>query len=216
MKEKFMRKRGLFMLALAAFAAGGVFAKEGIGCDAARMPGERGAVFTALGGGIIADANRSGEDIDIDYRFWSQIFAGTWFFADTRAFELSFGLAVGRIARRNRWCFLILAANPSLFWKIPADVLGIFPLLGIGFDAVLWVQHECLRSYVVVSDAIPSGRTFRNFSSLKFKAGLGRDFNLREERFFRVRLLGYYGRRLGNPHPWGGTLRLGVGRRLTG
>jgi len=95
---------------------------------------------------------------------------------------------------------------------------GYIPLLGIGFNAILWVRYECLRSDRFVSDydAVPNGRTFRNFSSLKLKAGFGRDFSFSENWFFRVRLLGYYGMRLGNPHPWGGTLRLGVGRRLAG
>ena len=107
---------------------------------------------------------------------------------------------------------------PYVVVLISFSVLGIFPLLGIGFDAILWVRYECLRSDRFVSDydAVPNGRTFRNFSSLKLKAGFGRDFSFSENWFFRVRLLGYYGMRLGNPHPWGGTLRLGVGRRLAG
>ena len=210
------------VLVITVFVTGGVFAQDIPGCDAetyvendaVRMPKERSGVFTAVGGGIVADTSRSGETID--YRFWSQIYTGPWFFMDAGFVELSLGLTVGRLARRNRWCFLILAANPSLLFRIPFSVLDISPLLGIAFDAILWVRHECLRSYEVVTDAVPDGRTFRNFSSLKFKAGFGKDFDLSENRFFRVRLLGYYGRRLGNPHPWGGTLRLGFGRRLSG
>ena len=220
-RGKGMVNRGLIVLVLAAFVAGGVFAQEDLGYereypayvdDATQTYEERSRTVLAIGGGIMADATRSGESID--YRFWSQIYTGPWGFVDTRFFELSWGLAVGRMARRNRWCLLVLAANSSLLWKVPFGVLGIHPLLGVGFDAIVLVRYECLRSDRVVSEAIPDGRTFMNFSVLKFKIGFGRDFDFREDRFFRVRLVGYYGRRLGNPHPWGGTLRLGVGRRL--
>jgi len=240
----------LWLLAffLAAFVAGAVFAREIPGYEggAAQPPGENAGVhssnasgsgidagyagvFSAIGGGIMADASRSANTClretrdfsdssagpeNVDPRFWSQIYAGPWFFADVGSFEFSLGLAVGRIARRVRWCFLILAANIGIIWKAPVGVLDIFPLLGIGFDAIVWTRNECLRRHYVVSDAVPGGRTFRYFSSLKLKAGFGRDFGFSENRFFRARLLGYYGRRLGNPHPWGGTLRLGFGKRL--
>jgi len=194
------------MSILAAFLAGGVFAHEHAG------RGEIGGAFTAIGGGVMADASRTGESVD--YRFWSQIYAGPWFFLDAGDFEFSAGLAVGRIARRNRWCFLLVAANAGLLWRAPFDFLGITPLFGAGIDAIIWVLEECLRSDAVVSESIPGGRAFVNFSSLKLKTGLGRDFDFRNDRFFRVRALGYYGRRWGNPNPWGGSLRIGGGRRL--
>jgi len=229
-----MAKKCLVILILAMLAAGRLFAQETYyeqeyplhedatvggaeeplnkSAESAVPPRERDRVFTAAGGGIVADATRSGEEID--YRFWSQIFIGPLGFVDTEFFELSLGVAVGRIARRNRWCLLIVAVNPSLLFKVPVSVLGIHPLLGVGFDAIVWVREECLRTPAIVSDALPDRRTFMNFSAFKFKAGFGRDFGFSEDMFFRVRALGYYGRRLGNPHPLGGTLRLGVGRRL--
>ena len=206
-----MKGKALAALILAAFVSGGIFAQEAPAHENAQASGERDGFFTAIGSGIVASASRSEQTID--YRFWSQIYAGPWAFADTRHFELSLGLVVGRMARRNRWCFLVLAANSTVLWEVPFGFWGISPLLGIGFDAILWAREECLRSDATVSSEI-DGRAFANFSSFKFKAGFGRDFGLCEDRFFRVRALGYYGRRLGNPHPWGGTLRLGVGRRL--
>jgi len=210
-----MANKALLALVFAAFAAGGVLAREapdcGDGCGASRTAWEWADAFAAVGGGLSGYINRSGETLD--YRFWSRIGTGPWFFADTELFELSLGIGMGRIARRNRWCFLVLTANPSLLWKVPAGIFGIHPLLGAGIDAVLWVRNECLRSDELASDAVPGGRTFVNFSSVKFKAGFGRDFGFSENRFFRLRLLGYYGRRLGNPHPWGGTLRVGIGSR---
>ena len=208
-----MKGKSLVMSIFMALATGGLFAQEAPGYENAPvpMPAERDGFLAAVGSGIAANASRSRENVD--YRFWSQIHAGPWGFVDTRYFELSLGLVVGRMARRNRWCFLILAANSTVFWKAPVGIFGISPLLGIGLDAVFWAREECLRTEATVSGDI-DGSVFTNFSSMTLKAGFGRDFGFSGDRFFRVRAIGYYGRRLGNPHPWGGTLRLGIGRRL--
>ena len=210
----------MLVLVLAAFAAGGLSAQEAPHSQGERLAegnaaqawNEGGGLFSAFGGGLMFDASRS-RNSDGGH-FWSQIYAGSWVFADAGPFEVSFGLGFGRMARESRWCIPLLAANASLFWKMPIVVLDISTFLGIGFDAVFWARSECVRSDVVLAD-IGSGNPFREFSSLKFKLGFGRDFELREDRFFRARLIGYYGmRRLSNPRPIGGTLRLGVGRRL--
>ena len=165
----------------------------------------------ALGGGIAFDLSRSANSDD--GRFWSQLHGGPWGFVDVGPFELSIAPAVGRIAKRARWCFLTLVVGASLIWRAPVSALGVYPLLGVGFDGAVWASRECLRSDYTL-DAFPSG-PFREFSALKFIIGFGKDFDVGEERFFRARALGHYGRRrAGNPHPWGGALRLGVGRRL--
>ncbi|MCL2192270.1 MAG: hypothetical protein FWB78_02600 [Treponema sp.] len=214
-----MTKKGVLVLILSVLVAGRIFAQKGLGsegnCDASF-----GRFFSSIGGGIMYDMSRSSENIS--YRFWSHIYIGPWFFMDMGFLELSMGMAVGRIARRETWCFLIMVANTSLVFRLPFSIWDITPLLGVGFDAIVWVRYQCLRSHYVVSAeaAIPDGRTFRNFSALKFKAGAGRDFALSGNRFFRLRLMGYYGKRfLGypeRPHPWGGTLRVGFGRWLSG
>jgi len=216
-----MAKKCWLALILAAFAAGGLFAREAFGCeyvmfaefDAALAPNERIIAFSNanIGGGIVFDGSRSR---NTDYgRFWSQIYTGPWGFVDAGALEFSVGFVLGRVARQNRWCFPILAMNVSMLWRTPFDFVGIAPLLGFSLDTIVWARHRCLRSDYTL-DTLP-GHPIREFSSLKFMMGFGRDFNVSEDQFFRTRLLGYYGRRLGgNPNPFGGTLRLGVGRRL--
>jgi len=187
-------KKLLLVLALAAFAKGGVFAQE---CAA-----------PSIGGGMMFDTSRS-RSTD-DGRFWSQIYAGPWGFVDAGSFEISAGLVFGRVARQRRWCFPILAMNVSAIWQAPLAAMGVAPLLGVSFNTVAWARHRCLRSDYTL-DTLP-GHPVREFSSVNFMLGAGRDFDLSGDRFFRSRLLGYYGRRFGgNPNPWGGTLRLGVG-----
>ncbi|MCL2232074.1 MAG: hypothetical protein FWB99_03255 [Treponema sp.] len=196
-------KKYLLVLLAAACAAGGVFAQE-------EAPGRGNGVFSAVGGGIVFDASRSR---NTDYgHFWSQIYTGPWAFVDIGAFELSCAFVVGRVARQRRWCFLILAVNISLIWQAPLAAHGITPLFGIALDTVAWARHACLRSDYTL-DTLPN-HPLREFSAVKLKTGIGRDFSISENRFFRVRLLGYYGRRFGgNPNPFGLTLRLGAGGR---
>jgi len=214
-------KKWLLVLFFAAFLGGGVLAQEkyldadagfgeGNAAQTASRPSQGNRSLSNIGSGIMFDASRSRRTDD--GRFWSQIYTGPWGFVDAGSFELSVGFVLGRIARQNRWCFPLLAMNVSLIWQVPAAAMGIVPLLGIGLDTVVWARHECLRSDYTL-DTFP-GHPIREFSSLKFKFGAGRDFDLSENRFFRTRLLGYYGRRFGgNPNPWGGTLRLGVAER---
>ena len=144
-------------------------------------------------------------------RFWSHLYTGPWGFVDMGPFELSAGIGIGRVAREIRWCFLMLTVNTGLIWRTPVDFVGIHPLLGVSFDAVVWMRRECLRSPAVAPE-----RPFTYFSSLKFMLGFGRDFAFCDNRFFRLRVLGHYATRFGNPDPFGGTLRVGFGRLLSG
>jgi len=204
-----MEKKRLLLLLMAACTAGVVFAQAQTSGYEAPPPGGGNGIFSAAGGGIMFDASRSR---NTDYgHFWSQIYTGPWGFVDIGPFELSCGFVIGRVARQRRWCFLILAVNASLVWQAPA-ARGISPLFGVALDTVVWARHACLRSDYTL-DTLPN-HPVREFSAVKFKTGIGRDFEIAENRFFRVRFMGYYGRRPGsNPNPFGLTLRLGAGSR---
>jgi len=205
-------KKWLLMLVLAIFAKGGVFAQDAGFSDGTmtQTASQRSGAVSNIGGGMVLDASRSRRTDD--GRFWSQIHTGPWGFMDARSFEFSVGFVFGRIARQSRWCFPILAMNVSVVWQAPLATMGIVPLLGVSFDTIVWARHECLRSDYTL-DTLP-GHPIREFSSVKFKLGAGRDFDISDDRFFRARLLGYHGRRFGgNPNPWGWTLRLGVAGR---
>ena len=208
-------KKWLLILVLAALAKGGVFALESANTGfgegiAAQASGQRSGAVSNIGGGMVLDASRSRRTDD--GRFWSQIYTGPWGFMDAGSFELSVGFVFGRVARQSRWCFPILAMNASVVWQAPLAAMGIVPLLGVSFDTIAWARHGCLRSDYTL-DTLPR-HPIREFSSVKFKLGAGRDFDISDDRFFRARLLGYHGRRFGgNPNPWGWTLRLGVAGR---
>ena len=195
------------VLLVTACTAWGALAQEEASGGGAE--GGRNGIVSAAGGGIMFDASRSR---NTDYgHFWSQIYTGPWGFVDIGPFELSCGFVIGRVARQRRWCFLILAVKASLVWQAPA-ARGISPLFGVALDTVVWARHACLRSDYTL-DTLPN-HPVREFSAVKFKTGIGRDFEIAENRFFRVRFMGYYGRRPGsNPNPFGLTLRLGAGSR---
>ena len=205
-------KKWLLMLVLAIFAKGGVFAQDARFSDGtmAQTASQRSGVFSNAGGGMVFDASRSRRTDD--GRFWSQIYTGPWGFVNAGSVEFSMGFVFGRVARQSRWCFPILATNVSVIWQAPFAVRGIAPLLGVSFDTVAWARYECLRSDYTLDTL--SRHPIGEFSPVKFKLGAGKDFDISRDRFFRARLLGYYGRRFGgNPNPWGGTLRLGVAGR---
>ena len=200
-------KRGWLVLALYIFATGVINAREGGGFFSTAGGGQ---VFS--GAGQTFSASRSARTDD--GRFWSQLYTGPWAFVEAGSLEFSVSLVIGRVTRENRWCFPIMAVNTGVLWRMPFSVAGFSPLVGVGLDSIFWARYRCVRSDYTLSSALP-GSPFREFSAFTFKLGTGRDFYFADYRFFRARLLAYYGRRRpDNPDPLGGILRLGVGRWL--
>ena len=167
-----------------------------------------GTAFAQWGAGQVFSASRSANTDN--GRFWSDLYTGPWGFVGSGLLELSLSFGIGRIARQNRWCFLITGVTANAIWRAPASFISISPLLGVGLDIVPWARYHCLRSdYTLSSAGIRS--PLLDFSAVKLMMGFGGDYNFSDDMFFRTRLLGYYGVRMGRPSPRGGTLRLGVG-----
>jgi opacity protein-like surface antigen len=198
-----MAKKGLFVLVLAAFAAGGLWAQQeqkpkpkpqtafGISAGAGALIGGD------FGGGI--DASQSGYSIKYEMPYFG---GGGYAFFDATYAELTLaffggggkvkGSETGSETEEDDWS--ITNFNIGLLGKYPFainDKLSLFPLLGIDY-------HICLSAKI-------DGKEYKNsdgdeapgdFSALWFKFGGGGDFALTEKIYLRLEAL--YGIRLAN------------------
>jgi len=147
------------------------------------------------------------------------IYIGAWFFMGARFFEWSFGVSGGSItdlwstdteSHVNR--FSAISFGSTLLLKRPFMVrpdISIAPLIGAGFKVVV-ATRPYGDSWWLTGSA--------PHDTVKFSAGIGGDFALTDYRFIRVRLLGYYGIRLGsiiagadNLRIFGGVVKVGLG-----
>ena len=177
-----MAKRGLLVLILVCLMAGGIYARE-----------------LSIGGGLhfgyeVGDAGVSGPFGIGNLRLLvDQVGVGGWLFADARFVEFSIGLYGGGL---NKSVDIIsLLPNLSLsgsFFAMDFSLLGkfplggrfftIFPLLGIGYQAVLSAQIEG------VNLSSPS-----DLSTFRIILGVGSDVSLGGgSLFLRTSLMGFY------------------------
>jgi len=184
-----MRKRICLTLFFATFVAGGAFA---------RIP-------LSVGGGVLFDFESGGinagviepfvESYDVSVRYQSMGF-GLWGFLDATFVEFSVGIfggtahdvwtneiymfGLGTLTETYRRDGGFLALNFSLLGRFPFALgdsnISIFPLLGIGYNAVL------------LSNLFDSG----DKNAFRIKFGAGGDFDFRGNRFLRVSILGFY------------------------
>ena len=196
-----MVKKGLLVLALAAFAAGGVFGqdedeKPKKGLISAGVGGFFGSDF---GGGAEASKTVSGTEIKMNTKM--PYFGGGGFvFLDATYAELSLGFFGGSgkvkqtiegipgMSSSSEADVSIMNFNIGLLGKYPIGIsekLTVFPLLGIEYDV-------CLSAKTGGSKVDKPG----DFSALWFKLGGGVDYDLTEKIYLRFEAL--YGLRLKN------------------
>ena len=167
-------KKVVLVLVLAAFVAGGAFAQTLFSAGGGFMfdGGRRGSVS---GGGFDANLNSFG--------------FGGYVFLDATFVELSVGLLMGPYSQRMSGGGLPTVSYSgsfssmgfSLLGKYPFNIGGgnvfLFPLLGVGYDIVLFV-----------SDADDVDSFDLNTFSIQF--GIGADLGINERLFIRTSLLG--------------------------
>ncbi|MCL2191848.1 MAG: hypothetical protein FWB78_00445 [Treponema sp.] len=242
-------RKGLLVLVLTAFVAGGVFAQTQF----------------SVGGGLIFDGGRLGA---VNYR-WSDTWMsspgniytesesgfegvsnfgfGGWFFLGTTHTELSIALMGGPSlwgGERERtrsspsgsesWTergwngASFLAFDISLLGKLPVTIgdgnVSVFPLLGIGYNVVLAQRSPDGDDVFEYSD----DHSAINLSTFRIHFGFGGDFDIANNMFFRISILGNYrfapslirdaandwSSATGHRGGFGGSVRLGIGLRL--
>jgi len=175
-------KKGLVVLVLSVFLAGGVFASP-------FQPFQRSA-----GGGFLFDFgvnvlnvdNPSYPDDD-DYFNVINMGFGAWGFFDITFAELSIAVMGGPSSLGFYLSSIsgsFVALDFSLLGKLPFSVgrySAFFPLFGIGYNLVLSATYD--------------GNSFNSpshLSTFRLQFGLGADFGLSETMFIRTSLLGAY------------------------
>lgn len=174
-------KKGLVVLVLSVFLAGGVFASP------FQQP-----IQLSTGGGFLFDMGINNLDINAplgaggvyDVR---NLGFGAWGFFDITFAELSIAVMGGY----SGLGFLVgdvdgsfVALDFSLLGKLPISVgrhSAFFPLLGIGYNLVLAADYD--------------GFSFNNpseLSTFRLQFGLGADFGISQTIFIRTSLLGAY------------------------
>jgi len=126
---------------------------------------------------------------------------GGWVFVDATFVEASIGFfggpltatlteqitefGFGSFSITERFGGSFFALNLGLLGKLPFALgegnVSVFPLLGIGYNAVLSSRVE--------GESVDSPG---DSSSFRIKFGVGGDFDVRENVFFRASLLGFY------------------------
>jgi len=219
-----MTRKGLLILALAAFVAGGVSAME--------VP----PLQFSVGGGLSFDYSRVlyWENFPGNIRHAGSLehfgFGG-WLFADATFAELAIAVQGGP----GTWLLpqpfgeisaSFVAMDFTLLGKFPFTFSGgsfsLFPLLGIGYNLVLSVSAD---DEAVLGTRLDSPG---DFSAFRIKWGAGGDFNLSESLFIRASLLASFSfppsvvSDFAHAQPvwteytggFGATVRIGIGLRL--
>ena len=186
-----MKRKLLVLMALAAFVAGGAFAQ----------------VQFSAGGGFVFDGGRLG-GYNYDFGEESGSFRmnhfgfGGFVFLDATFAELTIGLMGGPTRSTSEISFMglsdgetydgsFMAMDVSLLGKFPIHVGGgstVFPLLGFGYNLVLSASDEDGNDVFEGNDQ----HSAADLSAFRIKLGVGGDFNLSQNVFFRASLLGYY------------------------
>jgi len=179
-----MKKR-LLALALAAFVVGGAFAESTYNT----------APRFNLGGGFSFSGGRIGRTY-FNSNNWvgnnALGFGGHVFFG-TRLIEMSLGLLNGPLNsvnmiggdRESERMGSMLSLEFNALLKIPIDLGGVivFPLLGTGRNFVISASDEDGNDFGDAGDS----------STFRLKFGVGTDFDINENLFFRMQGLGWYG-----------------------
>jgi len=182
-----MAKKVLLVAVMVALVAGGAFAQ------------------VSLGGGFSMDGGRLGgikfdgkDDDGASYKSTQTMdawnFGGHLFFDATYA-ELSFGFLGGPMP--SKWTMdkesetykaSNMAMDISLLGKYPIDLgsMSLFPMLGVGYSVVLSAKDEDGK------DLYPSESEYKagDLSNFRILLGVGGDFNITDNLFFRSSLLG--------------------------
>jgi hypothetical protein len=186
-----MRKTGLLVLVLAAFAAAGAFALPEF-----KISAGAGGYFTSdFGGGV--EASMGGYTMSVKTPYAG---GGGFAFLDATYAELSLGFFGGGGTSKTEMPagfgsseeidFSITGLDIGLLGKYPfavSDKLTVFPLLGITYRVMLSVKEK--ESGIEYDDP-------GDFSALWFKLGGGLDYSFTDALFLRGDLL--YGLRLAN------------------
>jgi hypothetical protein len=205
----------------------------------------------SFGGGLDFDGGGTGgmySNKDSRDRYGAENYGfGAWLFADATFAEMSVAFRVGPAVQWQEGTtttggfYFGLVSTPSqtnatgerksgsftalditLLGKFPFSLRGgsisLFPLLGVGYNIVLSTSIDG-KSFSDITD----GKSASELSTFRTYWGVGSDFDINENLFFRAALLGNYRfapsyfsnfdghTGFGNI---GGTVRLGVGIRL--
>jgi len=236
-------KRGILVLVLAAFVAGGVFAQV-------QLSAGGGLLFDGgRVGGAVYEYNVPGEAYSLSYALNHFGFGG-WVFFDATFAQLSIAFMGGpaRFGGIYSCCCSsheitlingsFLALDISLLGRVPFTVgdgnISIFPLFGFGYNLVLsssgdhdddeWNWNMIFELF---------NNSAADLSTFRIKLGFGSDFDINESLFFRAQVLGYYrfaprlfrdwveedaglgpNERVFHQGGFGGSIKLGIGFRL--
>jgi hypothetical protein len=165
----------------------------------------------SAGGGLMFDFGAgSGE------HYWQEVTIskrrtsfGGWGFTSGRFFEFSVGMLGGNMQVTEAQSTSFFMLDTGFLWRVPFTVnerISVFPLFGFGLNFVL--PEESI------------GEAIFEASSLKLQIGIGGDFNLSENLFLRLQVLGYHARMIQGifeyaalPNIWGVTPRVAIGVR---
>jgi opacity protein-like surface antigen len=200
--EEKMAKKGLFVLVLAAFAAGGLWAQQ----EQEQKPQTTFGISAGIGGLIGGDfgggveTSQSGNSSKSE---WPYFGGGGYAFFDATYAELTLAFlggggkikdsGTGVETTEENWS--ITNFNIGLLGKYPfaiSDKLSLFPLLGIDYHICLSAKNKDGKDF---KDADGNSRT-GDFSAFWFKFGGGGDFALTKKIYLRLEAL--YGIRLAN------------------
>jgi len=237
-------KRGFLVLALAAFVAGGVFAQApvqfsfggGFSFDGGRL------------GGVLYEWSGSGagwSSSESELHFVNHQGFGGHIFFDATFVELSIGLMGGPahwgMHEEVEWTEngdsgsgvwreydsgRFLALDFSLLGRLPIAIgdgnVSVFPLLGIGYNIVLrsrTLDGEDMFEYT-------NDHSASSLSTFRLQFGIGGDFDITSNVFFRLSILGNYRFAPSLFRDWaddwdgdhrggfGGSMRMGIGFRF--
>jgi hypothetical protein len=192
-----MAKKGLVVLVLAAFAAGGVWAQAEFSVSA----GAGGLFGSDFGGGVDVSGETISSKTETPY-----FGVGGYAFLDATYAELTVAFLAGSgkmkvsgtsggndQSKEKDW--LITNLNIGLLLKYPFeinDVFSFFPLLGVDYQLSISTDLEVKNDSTGETKKYEAG----DFSALWFKAGLGGDIAFTDEIYLRLEAL--YGIRLAN------------------
>jgi len=196
-KENDMAKKGLLVLALAAFVAGGAFAQL-------QVP----PLQFSAGGGFVFDGGRVGGTSFNESGFSvsqhiNHIGFGGFVFLDATFAELTIAFMGGPapftmemgydgVTISETLSGSFTALDFSLVGKFPFALGGgnitVFPMLGIGYNVVLSSNDEDGNDMFEGNDEFSA----TDLSTFRITLGGGADFDINQNLFFRATVLGYY------------------------
>jgi hypothetical protein len=194
-----MAKKGLVVLFLAVFAAGGLWAQAAFSVSA----GAGGLVGGDFGGGAEVTGEQLG--IPLSSKIETPYFGGGGYvFLDATYAELTFAFFLGGGKYKTSMTYpgndnltegdwSITNFNIGLLLKYPFainDAFSLFPLVGVDYGICLSAKYELEEG---VSDPVKDAG---DLSALWFKAGVGGDFSFTDRIYLRLEAL--YGIRLAN------------------